>query len=100
MAQVSVQSSLAKREFGKYFKHAVRGDAVLISNRLTDEKVVLVNHDFFEELVEIHAELNNDSLNRQMKSVYADYKKGNYKKGLGSLIDIMNETVKKELMQA
>lgn len=92
----SIPSSLVKRHFGHYFSQAIRGEPVLIRNALLDKNAVLIDADLFEDLMEIIDEVNDEELNRQLEKSHEDYEKGRTKKGIEGLIDIMNETTKKD----
>jgi prevent-host-death family protein len=93
-----IQSSIAKRHFGKYFQQAVNGQPVLINNKLINKSAVLVDADLFEEMAEIIAEINDEELNAQLQASHEEHERGEAERGIEGLIDIMNETIKKELM--
>ncbi len=95
----TANSSTVKREFGKYFNEAVSGKPVVVDNRLSNKKVVMVNYDKYMDMLEIMAEINDEGLNKQLEASYREYEKGNYETGLEGLIDIVNEKRKKELLK-
>lgn len=91
-------SSVVKREFGKYFDMAVGGHPVLVGNQMTNEKAVLVDYEDYMELLEIMEEMGDEELNSQLEASYKEFKAGKATKGIEDLIDLMNLKKKKKLL--
>ncbi len=98
MSLIKVKSTEAKTCFGKYFKAAQNGTIVIIQRQNDNKEVAMIKRKDLEEILEIYKENSDTKLMNQLQNSYKEYKENKCQQGIEVLIDIMNETKKKELL--